>query len=155
LGTIGVGTKKHTFETDERSKIMDNHVELPALKTGHQTTFRSGKTNKWLGSLINGSTGLLFLISHWWSRCSLRLVNSSLTSSGVLCLGRGVGNSCDWSSFRDWMTRPGAKKKRYKFFVDFFCLVGLFVPVWIFEYWNGCGRGCDHDGDDTDETIEL
>ena len=42
----GKGTKKHTFETDERSKIMDNHVELPALKTGHQTTFRSGKTNK-------------------------------------------------------------------------------------------------------------
>ena len=41
-----IGTKKHTFETDERSKIMDNHVELPALKTGHQTTFRSGKTNK-------------------------------------------------------------------------------------------------------------
>ena len=110
LGPIGVGTKKHTFETDERSKIMDNHVELPALKTGHQTTFRSGKTNKWLGSLIKGSTGLLFLISHWWSRWSLRLVNSSLTSSGVLCLGRGVGNSCDWSSFRDWMTRPGAKK---------------------------------------------
>ena len=43
---IGVGTMKHTFETDERSKIMDNHVELPALKTGHQTTFRSGNTNK-------------------------------------------------------------------------------------------------------------
>ena len=67
-----------TSEDEDRSSKIENQVEVPALKTGHQTTLCSFKTNIGLGSNLNFLDEFCFLFLHNSSKCSLRLENKFL-----------------------------------------------------------------------------